>query len=78
MQISPPPLRDKITIAKDGTIQWSIAWIKWFDLVVNIATIEQYTTTGRPDATQNEGMIIYNSTTSKHQGSDGATWNDLY
>lgn len=78
MHISPPPIRDKITIAKDGTIQWSVPWIKWLDSVVTIGTVHQYATAERPDATQNEGMIIYNSTTSKHQGSDGSTWNDLY
>lgn len=25
-----------------------------------------------------EGMIIFNTTTKKHQGWDGTTWNDFY
>ena len=36
------------------------------------------TTTQRDALTATAGMMIYNSTTSKHQGYDGSTWNDLY
>lgn len=38
-----------------------------------------YTTTER-DAITNKtaGMLVYNSTTNKHQGWDGSTWNNLY
>ena len=36
------------------------------------------TTTERNALTATAGMMIYNSTTSKHQGYDGSSWNDLY
>ena len=36
------------------------------------------TTTERNALTPTSGMMIYNSTTSKHQGYDGTIWNDLY
>jgi len=36
------------------------------------------TTTQRNALTATAGMMIYNSTTNKHQGYDGTSWNDLY
>lgn len=36
------------------------------------------TTTQRNALTPTAGMLIYNSTDSKHQGYDGTTWNNLY
>ena len=36
------------------------------------------TTTERNALTATAGMMIYNSTTSKHQGYDGSAWNDFY
>lgn len=36
------------------------------------------TTTERNALTPTAGMMIYNSTDSKHQGYDGSTWNNLY
>jgi len=36
------------------------------------------TTTERNALTATAGMLVYNSTTNKHQGYDGAIWNDLY
>jgi len=36
------------------------------------------TTTERNALTATAGMMIYNSTTSKHQGYNGSSWNDLY
>jgi len=36
------------------------------------------TTTQRNALTAAAGMMIYNSTTNKHQGYDGTSWNDLY
>ncbi len=36
------------------------------------------TTTQRNALTATAGMMIYNSTTSKHQGYDGSAWNDFY
>ena len=40
--------------------------------------VPQYTTARRPAAADMEGEIIYNTTDSKHQGSDGATWSNMY
>ena len=41
--------------------------------------IKHYTTVARPAAAAtNKGWIIYNTTTNKHQGSNGSAWNDLY
>lgn len=36
------------------------------------------TTTERNALTATEGMTIFNTTTKKHQGYDGTTWNDMY
>jgi len=36
------------------------------------------TTTERNALTATAGMMIYNSTTNKHQGYDGSAWNDFY
>jgi len=36
------------------------------------------TTTERNALTATAGMLVYNSTTNKHQGYDGAIWNDLF
>lgn len=49
--------------------------------LVNTATIPFYTTTGagaRPAASTVKGLIIFNTTTGKHEGSDGVLWNPLY
>lgn len=40
--------------------------------------VPQYTTAGRPDATDVKGAIIFDSDLSKHFGSDGALWQPLY
>lgn len=37
-----------------------------------------YTTALRPAASTMPRAIIFNTTTGKHEGSDGATWNALY
>jgi len=37
-----------------------------------------YTTTEINDLKAIEGMIIFNTTTKKHQGFDGVFWNDFY
>lgn len=42
------------------------------------ATIGKYTTTSRPNAADAQGTIIFNTTTGKHEASDGVTWNVLY
>lgn len=36
------------------------------------------TTTERDALTAEAGMIVFNTTTSKHQGYSGTAWNDLY
>lgn len=36
------------------------------------------TTATRPAAADARGMIVFNTDTSRHQGSNGTTWNDLY
>lgn len=36
------------------------------------------TTTERDNLTAEAGMVIYNTTTNKHQGYNGSTWNDFY
>jgi hypothetical protein len=33
-----------------------------------------YTTAGRPSAIGRDGAIIFNTTTGKHEGSNGTTW----
>lgn len=38
----------------------------------------RFTTAARPPASELPGVIIYNTTTAKHQGSNGAAWTDLY
>jgi hypothetical protein len=55
------------------------------DLFSRVSSLEtlvrkprSYTATSRPDAATNEGALIYNLTTRKHQGSNGTTWTDLY
>lgn len=44
-------------------------------------TFQEYTTVERdaiPGASLTAGQVIYNTTTNKHQGWNGATWNDMY
>jgi hypothetical protein len=38
----------------------------------------RFTTATRPAAVTMPGAIIYNTTTAKHQGSNGSAWSDLY
>ena len=40
--------------------------------------VNTYTSSTLPAASTVPGAVIFNSTTSKHQGSDGTTWSDLY
>lgn len=39
--------------------------------------IRAYTTALRPAASAVRGMVIFNTTTLRHQGSDGTSWLDL-
>lgn len=55
------------------------------DLGNRITTLERsesvppsYTDADRPAASTAPALIIFNTTTSKHQASNGATWSDLY
>lgn len=55
------------------------------DLIKRVERIErsqsvspQYTTAERPFAANEPGLIIFNLTTNKHQGSDGTAWQDMY
>ena len=45
-----------------------------------IAKMKELTTTeiNALNAAQHEGAIVYNTTTNKHVGCDGSTWNNLY
>jgi hypothetical protein len=46
---------------------------------LQVATRPLFFATGaRPAASTMPGAIIYNTTTAKHQGSNGVTWTDLY
>jgi hypothetical protein len=40
--------------------------------------VKRYTTAARPAASALPGAIILNTTTAKHEGSNGAAWNALY
>ncbi len=42
------------------------------------AGVRRYTTAGRPPAAPHVGDIIFNTSTLKHEGSNGTTWNALY
>lgn len=42
------------------------------------AIVRFYTTATRPAAAALKGAIIFNTTTLKHEGSNGTTWNALY
>lgn len=46
--------------------------------LVNSQAVAQYATAGRPDPAKVKGLIIFNTTTNKHEGSDGSSWNPLY
>lgn len=54
------------------------------DLIDKVGRLERrrsprhYTTADRPDAAEAKGSLIFNTTTSTHQASDGTTWRDLY
>ncbi len=45
---------------------------------VDAGIIQVLTTDERDALTPSAGKIIFNSTTSVHQGFDGSIWNDLY
>lgn len=47
--------------------------LSWGDLVAN-----SYTTGTLPSAAANTGAVAFDSTISKHVGSDGSTWNAMY
>lgn len=40
--------------------------------------VRQYDTPTRPAAAGAKGAVIFNTTTGKHEGSDGTSWNALY
>lgn len=40
--------------------------------------VRKYAAADRPPAAQMKGAVIFNLTTGKHEGSDGAAWNALY
>ncbi|MBD3353507.1 MAG: hypothetical protein GF364_18635 [Candidatus Lokiarchaeota archaeon] len=40
--------------------------------------VPNYTTTERNEIYAAQGDIIFNTTTKKHQGYDGSSWNNLY
>ena len=55
------------------------------DLIKRVERLERsesvspaYTTVERPAAADAPRLIIFNSTTSKHQASDGSAWHDIY
>lgn len=39
---------------------------------------QRFTTANRPPAASMPGAIIFNTTTGKHEASDGTAWNALY
>ena len=45
---------------------------------IDTAKPPSYTTTERDSGLFDAGSTIYNTTTSKHQGFDGTSWNDFY
>lgn len=50
-----------------------------FDGTTNeLVAFPSFTTTARDLLTWVAGQTIFNTTTSKHQGYDGSTWNDFY
>lgn len=40
--------------------------------------VHQYSTATRPAASTCKGAIVFNTTTGKHEGSDGTSWNPLW
>lgn len=40
--------------------------------------VRKYAAADRPPAASMKGAVIFNLTSSKHEGSDGANWNALY
>lgn len=38
----------------------------------------KFASVNRPDPAKVTGMVIFNLTTKKHEGSDGTTWQPLY
>jgi hypothetical protein len=66
------------TAANELVIGSSTAKIDTAILVGTGAFIPQVGTTAQRPATPVAGMIRYNTTTSKHEGYDGATWNNFY
>jgi len=66
------------TAANELVIGSSTAKIETATLVGTGAFTPQVGTTAERPATPVAGMIRFNTTTSKHEGYDGATWNNLY
>lgn len=48
------------------------------EALVQRSGTRHYATADRPPAPGVKGMVIFNLTTLKHQGSNGVVWNDLY
>ena len=45
---------------------------------IEVGQPPQMTTTTRDELSFDEGYVIFNLTTKKHQGWDGTSWNDFY
>ena len=45
---------------------------------IRVLLSPRLTTAGRDLLTAEAGMVIFNTTTNKHQGYDGTNWNDFY
>lgn len=69
-----PPIKFLDLIAVWKWLNSLFNWLKSVD-----ATIPpSYTTTERDLLDAENGMMIFNTTVSKHQGYDGTSWNNLY
>lgn len=77
---------DRVDTASTGTSNTSDVVLKASsgNLYLNLGVTDgavvlaPLTTTERDALTPVAGMVIFNSTTNKHQGYDGTIWNDLY
>lgn len=74
MSISPPPLRDKIQVAKDQSgsafVNFPFAWMKWFSSIPDSVTLEggllklpQYATADAPPYVK--GGMYFDTTLNK-------------
>jgi len=69
---------EELPSSPQGLQRWAADIDRRLSALERRLVIRHYASADRPDPTTSEGMLIYNTTTSKGQGSNGATWNDLY